>query len=534
MWRNLRDALLGLLVFWATVGVPSRAFAIDVTCTKVGPIENDNVSNQGHPLLPGVRSPEVWNKQWPSVLHDKLLTGFSPLKCGMKQAPRVWATIHPGGKAAYATFLPEGKSEQFLLVLIEPRTGKQFWSRQIEGAIAPDKVRVARLHADFPGKQIAVFPQYVNVAYLFAFPQGRRTGQLVWKTTDATVADWPSRADHGVTTLIEPDGSLIWNIRHHTINTHDPKTGKLLRRFEFNSGGGKRRNYGPSLILDKYVGEVYVTHGVRMWVPVCGLGDADGDGGLDVVYSARVLQPRLQTQTIVCDIGTGKEQVIADTWIAGVADITGDGKEDVMLDYRDFVAVLRGFDGAFIQEPIATGNKLGTWTAYNSFIPLFKPSESKPHFLIPLGHGGVGLLGPDMQTGVWFHKLGYDVPRKVAVVDCDGDGRLEVGYEHQGDGWFVCRDLWTGEEKWRLKLAGAGYGPAISADVDGDGKGEFLIGDYCLGTDSQGKGEVRWRSGVSSTGWPIIADFDADFDADGLGEIVIPGDDGLVRVLKAR
>jgi len=70
--------------------------------------------------------------------------------------------------------------------------------------------------------------------------------------------------------------------------------------------------------------------------------------------------------------------------------------------------------------------------------------------------------------------------------------------------------LWTGKEEWRLKLDGAGYGPAISADVDGDGKGEFLIGDYCLGTNAQGKGEVRRRSGILPTGWSIIADLDGD------------------------
>jgi len=122
------------------------------------------------------------------------------------------------------------------------------------------------------------------------------------------------------------------------------------------------------------------------------------------------------------------------------------------------------------------------------------------------------------------------MPQKVAIVDVDGDGRLEAGYEYQRDGNFACRDLWTGKEEWRLKLDGAGYGPAISADVDGDGKGEFLIGDYCLGTNAQGKGEVRWRSGILATGWPIIA----DLDGDGLGEIIMPGSDGLVRVLEAR
>jgi len=46
-----------------------------------------------HPLLPGVRSAEVWNRDWPRTLHDKQITGFSPLVCGMKSAPHVWRPL---------------------------------------------------------------------------------------------------------------------------------------------------------------------------------------------------------------------------------------------------------------------------------------------------------------------------------------------------------------------------------------------------------------------------------------------------------
>src|SRR5258708_40375563 len=69
-----------------------------------------------HPLLPGVRSAEVWNPEWPSTMHDKLLTGFSPLNCGMRESPRLWATIHTGGEAASAAFLPDEQGKTFLLV----------------------------------------------------------------------------------------------------------------------------------------------------------------------------------------------------------------------------------------------------------------------------------------------------------------------------------------------------------------------------------------------------------------------------------
>ena len=891
-----------------------------------------------HPLLPGVRSPEVWNREWPLTMHDKLLTGFSPLSCGMKTAPKLWATIQTGGEVAHATFLPDEQDKTFLLVqdsalrrvdssgyvvwtqpgyqllfydrlhednhytigalhgseltLLDPETGESFWRQRIEGTLDAGKVRVAKAHPDFPGKQIIVFPQYVNVAYMFAFPAGARAPQQVWRTTEAEVANWPEPADHGVTALFEPDGSTIWNVRHHTINQFDPRTGKRLRQFEFESGGAKRRNYGPTilgqstsgtpllailsqhvehhltcftrsnsiapaLVLDRFFGLAYdpQTFGITVRFVTGGLGDANADGGLDMVFSIRVAQPRLEARTIFCDATSGQEQVIHDAWLAGVVDIDGngrkeilvyddpktempesgtlsiyrfdaegklvrihsrphselvlrpqspteqpdeaawsnikpespivlnapgrsgvlvrdnssrrtkllglkngkiqeselpairfddqplafgkwdnadpghfvvqsakgnlrvvslegktqfelpitsggmpqvsaadlngdgkcelivhtpmhrvavysfnargeprelwsapfigqnwrlsipaldlngdgrpdvlgtgrtgdghlavrlysargkliwesplpfpgsgticgwvvgnflgrpgifvsvqqdlareesymldgktgrvvwtgrpqktpdnqvracnpvgiptafdadgDGKEDLVLDYRDFVAIQRGYDGAFIQPLLTMPTVPAGWRmAYNSFIPIFKPGESRPHFLVPFGHGGVGLLANNLQDEIWSHKPFYDTPAKIGIVDVDGDGRMEAGYEEARSGWFVCRDLWSGAEKWRLKLDGQGYGPAITADFDGDGKGEFLIGDYCIGTDDQGQGKIKWRTNLQNGGWPAIA----DLDGDGLGEIIVPGGDGTIRIFKA-
>jgi hypothetical protein len=67
----------------------------------------------------------------------------------------------------------------------------------------------------------------------------------------------------------------------------------------------------------------------------------------------------------------------------------------------------------------------------------------------------------------------------------------------------------------------------LCADVDGDGKGEFLVDTWCIGTDSNGEGEIRWTSPVP-LGWAIIA----DFDGDGVGEIACPNQ-GQITLLKA-
>ena len=46
----------------------------------------DPGSNETHPLMPGIRSPEIRVTDWPRTLHDKQLTGFSPLTLGMPEA----------------------------------------------------------------------------------------------------------------------------------------------------------------------------------------------------------------------------------------------------------------------------------------------------------------------------------------------------------------------------------------------------------------------------------------------------------------
>ena len=131
------------------------------------------------------------------------------------------------------------------------------------------------------------------------------------------------------------------------------------------------------------------------------------------------------------------------------------------------------------------------------------------------------------MQGLWHEDVGYDTPDRVGFVDVDGDGTLEVGYALRNSTEFLCRDIWTGMTKWSVELPSAPSGPVISADVDGDGKGEFLVDRWCIGTDASGHGEIRWTSPVS-LGWAVIG----DFDGDGLGEIACAYQ-GQISILKA-
>ena len=213
-------------------------------------------------------------------------------------------------------------------------------------------------------------------------------------------------------------------------------------------------------------------------------------------------------------------------------DVDGDGAEEIGIDCLSYMGYVRGRDGSFAirhhSPNIRPENCLYAAQLYNSFCPLYRTEQDEaPHWFSPLGFGTFGLMHPDPTTGIWREEVGYDVPPRAGLVDVDGDGRLEVGYALLNHCTFVCRDLWTGDEKWRLDLPEPPDSPVLAADVDGDGRGEFLVGRWCLGTDDGGRGQVRWEAPVSM-GWAAIA----DVDGDGLGEIICAGP-GRVYVLKA-
>ena len=215
-------------------------------------------------------------------------------------------------------------------------------------------------------------------------------------------------------------------------------------------------------------------------------------------------------------------------------DFDGDGLDEICMDMLSYMAVLRGTDGGFVflnhTENLGKEGALYAGNLYNSYVPVYhSPEDSDPHWFVPLGgYGSFGLMKPDPKEGIWREDPGYDIPLKIGMVDVDGDGVLEAGYALLNSTTFTCRDLWTGEIKWELSLPEAPDSPVLVADVDGDGKGEFLTGRYCIGTNADGHGEIRWESPVPF-GWGLIA----DFDGDGIGEIACASP-GKIHILKAK
>lgn len=225
--------------------------------------------------------------------------------------------------------------------------------------------------------------------------------------------------------------------------------------------------------------------------------------------------------------------------IVNAADVDNDGLDELANDMLSYMAFFNGDDGSFaLVRP--TYSTKGATVIYNSFIPLYQTHDAVvPHWLVPSGQGGFGMLGSDFQT-IWAERVGYDVPGHVGIVDVDGDGVLEAAYAIKNSRTFKCRNVWTGDIKWQLELDTPPNSPVLSADVDGDGKGEFLAGRYCIGTDDQGRGQVRfelpaplavpeaWSYGFLKGGAALIV----DFDGDGHGEIACTAN-GRVIILKA-
>ena len=118
--------------------------------------------------------------------------------------------------------------------------------------------------------------------------------------------------------------------------------------------------------------------------------------------------------------------------------------------------------------------------------------------------------------------------------DVDGDGKLEVGFTgcEQGQG-LRCLNAATGELKWELPLPGNPRVPLYTADIDGDGKDEFLfaVSAELFAVNSEaGSGHIVWRAQLPSAPGNLAM---ADVDGDGKIEILFIGADSVMYCLDA-
>ena len=120
----------------------------------------------------------------------------------------------------------------------------------------------------------------------------------------------------------------------------------------------------------------------------------------------------------------------------------------------------------------------------------------------------------------------------AGVGDVDGDGRLELGITgwEKGEG-LRCLDAATGAEKWQWPLPGNARTAVYSADLDGNGRDEFLFAVeqtlYAVG-DRDDAPHLRWQLDLPTRPGDLTL---ADVDGDGEIEILFIGEDSTLYCL---
>jgi outer membrane protein assembly factor BamB len=84
-----------------------------------------------------------------------------------------------------------------------------------------------------------------------------------------------------------------------------------------------------------------------------------------------------------------------------------------------------------------------------------------------------------------FKSEGGPFDASVALVDLDGDGKLEVLAADSSTGTLFCLDH-AGKVVWKVTLPNSTDSPPSVGDIDGDGKAEIVVGVMALG-DKHGR-----------------------------------------------
>ncbi len=210
---------------------------------------------------------------------------------------------------------------------------------------------------------------------------------------------------------------------------------------------------------------------------------------------------------------------------------TGEWKREPWHLWRATNSVMNQPDWGFDKEHQADfGSEKDPFTAYGSPIIL----EEGAAVLVAGCFGGIGVLRGDDSIAWWKRAPFTDMMLRLpGIADIAGNGRLAVGCCHS-NGIFECVDAEKGTTLWELNL-GSTTSDIVSADIDGDGREEFVTGTtdgrlIAIGADSAGRGVIRWSLTMGfALGSPVIADVDGDGEAEIL---LVTGDGNLVCVGK--
>jgi len=207
-------------------------------------------------------------------------------------------------------------------------------------------------------------------------------------------------------------------------------------------------------------------------------------------------------------------------------DLVGDGREEMFFEYPINYWMADGATGDLVRSRSMSGFFPGVVAYYGRPAVADLVPGGEPELLFDSSYV-LGVMTPEPKA-VWSHTT--STYQRDGIGDVNGDGRLEVGGAGYG-GCFRCFEGATGKIRWDLPLPG-NFTSTVAADIDGDGRDEFLLGVnrrvVAVGETAEGDGSIQWACelpAVPTT--PAIA----DTDGDGLAEIIVMGDDGVVYCL---
>jgi hypothetical protein len=236
-----------------------------------------------------------------------------------------------------------------------------------------------------------------------------------------------------------------------------------------------------------------------------------------------------------------------------VADLNGDGKPDIVLgDFRQYGGDDDGLGGVFVL--LNQGGGAFAPAAHYASVPVNSVAvgdlngDGKPdlalvgtafdaftvHRLSVLSNQGDGTFGAPVDVT----DFTVDTPAVVAIVDLDGDGKLDIAVTHggavsvfvnQGGGAFLAPVDYT---------VGPDTCSVVAGDVNGDGKPDLVVswlsnsgtgGVSVLMNDGDGTlaSPAAYGSGayaLSGNAFPLIL---VDLNGDGKPDIVADGQGGI-------
>jgi hypothetical protein len=227
---------------------------------------------------------------------------------------------------------------------------------------------------------------------------------------------------------------------------------------------------------------------------------------------------------------------VEDAWRAVVADLDGDGLEEIGLAVYD-----EGRGGAHLYEELE-GSRLGAelqelpvspeWVNTSRGFEVLEGMREQGAVIAVSEHVGTGLVylledpwteGQPYSRGVHNDYLGWDMG---SAEDLDGDGLRDLALLSLSDGFVVRGTLGAGAGLLRVKDVGA-RDLESDSDLDGDGLDDLVMSAHVFLAGVEGVIEAEDADIVLEgvTGQVELDDLDGDghvdlLGADGLGEVL--------------